>query len=296
MSKRRRTDRVCLFPDAVLNKLLPQGENVRLLTLPHPATGNDVKVVFCTDADGEKGSLYEIQRFEDKVPRSWFVGNSIQHAGELFICTPLDPVLMMLPLLQKTQGQPNFITIDQILDDKNPGFAQLENCAEIATDLGEVCDVRGEGAYCGFRLNQDLLLKWLAAKVERLATALDKTGTSLSSTGCESAMFSRPASKAQPSRTQRMRLAFGILSEYLPASVCNLLQGSMGLQPEAAPHVTQAPASSGPGKYAAAYAKNSQPAVKKTKKGTPSAVSRNLAKIDKSGMKSLASFFGKPKK
>ena len=34
-----------------------------------------------------------------------------------------------------------------------------------ATDLGEVCDVRGEGAYCGFRLNQDLLLKWLAAKV-----------------------------------------------------------------------------------------------------------------------------------
>ena len=46
-------------------------------------------------------------------------------------------------------------------------------------------------------------------QVDRLATALDKTGTTLSNTGCESAMFSRPASKAPPSRTQRMRLAFG---------------------------------------------------------------------------------------
>ena len=33
--------------------------------------------------------------------------------------------------LLSRHAQPNFITIDQILDDKNPGFAQLENCAEI---------------------------------------------------------------------------------------------------------------------------------------------------------------------
>lgn len=65
----------------------------------------------------------------------------VRAAASAFFALDLVPLLYMSAYTSKCSNapscllsrhaQPNFITIDQILDDKNPGFAQLENCAEI---------------------------------------------------------------------------------------------------------------------------------------------------------------------
>ena len=46
------------------------------------------------------GNRYEVTRFPDRVPRSWFVGNTVQEDGALHLATPMDPTLLVLPRLQ----------------------------------------------------------------------------------------------------------------------------------------------------------------------------------------------------
>lgn len=38
-----------------------------------------------------------------QIDRSWFVGNTVQQTGELFLCTPMDPMFLILPLLELHQ-------------------------------------------------------------------------------------------------------------------------------------------------------------------------------------------------
>eukprot|EP00041_Stephanoeca_diplocostata_P014046 m.252143 g.252143 ORF g.252143 m.252143 type:complete len:322 (-) comp19556_c1_seq1:135-1100(-) len=314
-AKRRRLDAgdrkqpVCVFPTSVTDALSPGSNNsVTVVSLPHPNTGDPARYVLLRGKDDKGCSVFELNCFEDKIDRSWFVGNTVQQTGELYLCTPIDPMLLVLPLLEKHMHKPNFLTLDQILDDGTyTAFSFLEACLAMVEELEHVCDVRGEGKYKGYKLNHERLILWLKEKVSRTAETLLDTDIPLSGTA-QSANFSRSTtSKAKPTQAQRTLYAYGVVSEYLQASHAESLRKEIGVaaasvQDNAAAAsnsekstketvASAAPANSSRGPCED-YSVGFQPAAKPADKPT-SAAAKKLAKIDKKGMKSMMSFFKK---
>eukprot|EP00040_Diaphanoeca_grandis_P007769 m.42254 g.42254 ORF g.42254 m.42254 type:complete len:317 (-) comp19046_c0_seq1:140-1090(-) len=299
--KRRRLERVCIFPDGAVAKIDEHDENVKILSVPHPASGIQTKILCCTSDGGEvdDAEIYEIQRFADKVPRSWFVNNSVFEAGDISLCTSLDPILLILPLLQKKQSQPKFLPLDQILDDKDcSAFAHLERCGKLGEALANVCDVRGEGQFRGFRLNSDLLMEYLKKKVDRVAVVLGTVNYNMSSTAAESTQYARSTLGTNSSQThaQQFRFAFGLVAEYLHEDLAKKLQEFLGLISTGTASSSSVKKESGKN-FASVWAEkekaNPLNLAKQGKKKEPTTLEKKMSKIDKSGMKSMSSFFTK---
>lgn len=81
--------------------------------------------------------------------RGWLAGlRTPPKDGGFYLCTPVDPVLLALPLLQKAASDSRFQLLEQIFDDPQfPSAGQLEGCAGLAEGLGQVCQIRGDVGY-----------------------------------------------------------------------------------------------------------------------------------------------------
>lgn len=50
------------------------------------------------------GQLQEVNWFKEQY-RSWFIGDRVLGDGSLYFCTPVDPLLLALPLLEASRQQ-----------------------------------------------------------------------------------------------------------------------------------------------------------------------------------------------
>lgn len=183
------------------------------LLLPHPVTGQ----FSCFVLHG--GCLQEVQWYNQHFG-SWFVEDSVLQDGSLLMCTPVDVLFLLLPMLergrqQKDEGAGRFCDAEQLLTstvEHCPSCQQLIPLAHAA--LPAVCDVKQADGCSYFRVNQRKVLGWLCCKVELTQQALKasagetfKDMDEVSLAGYSIAMLGEYISEAWQSK---LRGAFGV--------------------------------------------------------------------------------------
>eukprot|EP00039_Didymoeca_costata_P010833 m.146856 g.146856 ORF g.146856 m.146856 type:complete len:303 (+) comp14978_c0_seq2:37-945(+) len=294
--KRKRTQSqwVCIAPDIALKKGGSEESCSKIISLKHGKTGQPTKFLLTQNPK----QLFEINKFEDDVPRSWFLGEVVQQDGSFLLVTPCDPVFTILHLLRRSPNK--FMILDQILEDSEfPSYREISGCQGLEKALSSICDVRGDSVK-GYKLLDDRLTAYLKAKVERLELVLSNENVA---TGSSSALFSR--GKKSGGSFDRKKFAFGIICEYLDDTAAKNLGKELGYEVLSAKELQKEtrkkrPASMDGGKKSLKPKEDySSLGTGKSKSSAPakqSAAAKSLAKVDKKGMKSISAFFGKKKK
>ena len=77
----------------------------KIFRLPHPRTQQAFSIALVGGTQ-----LVEIQKFQEppaENPRSWLITGGlerVQQDGTLFVCTPMDPLFLLLPALRALRG------------------------------------------------------------------------------------------------------------------------------------------------------------------------------------------------
>ncbi|KAF8420606.1 ribonuclease H2, subunit B [Tirmania nivea] len=256
-----------------------------VVTLPHPATQAPTRYLL----DAAAG-LHEIRKLAYPVaaPRSWLAVPAVQQqqqaapgagwlgagqalpASALYLCTPLDPLFLLLPHLLAAASR-HFLPLDDILDPllAAPGpfhWRKLLHPPGCATDMlvrariSAVCDAVDAGAETGYRLSHSKLLGVLAKKCLRIAarglprSAEDEfvrralalpigAGTrppaSTTQTEGEETATQEPTAATGPPppivHLHRLSLSLSLLAPYLPPALPPLLEAHLAALHDPAP-------------------------------------------------------------
>ncbi|EPY53527.1 ribonuclease H2 complex subunit [Schizosaccharomyces cryophilus OY26] len=112
--------------------LLPQNsKSQQLVELLHPVTRHALRYLLTSDQ-----LLHILKVGDSNQRRSWFVGDHIVSDGHVYICTPVDLVIFMLPVLQELtwnrRSEPcRFISFDDILDHFNAQGAHYSRVSRV---------------------------------------------------------------------------------------------------------------------------------------------------------------------
>lgn len=268
-----------------------------LCKLPHPKSGLSTMYAF------KDKKSWEILKFSEKY-RSWFCNDSVQEDGSLYILSPIDPIFLAIPYLSKIAKKGKYMTLDQTFIDDNyqHGLARLESCLS-CSQLERLCDRKGPADLSAFKLNTEKLITWLSQKVEHLAAHLKTTNLHVG-TGSQACNFMKSSTSDAYSHDDYLSYAFEFVHDYIDEEISQSLKSSLKIvSTPKANQEDQAP----PSKRQKLngdlvnngcledYRDNQIKLAKKTIKLT--AGQKQLAKVDKTGMKSLNNFFmKKPKK
>ncbi|XP_038050978.1 ribonuclease H2 subunit B-like [Patiria miniata] len=304
MTKHNKKDQsqwVFVAPKNVVSDSNSEEQDVAFVKLKHPKTEKSAMFMFSSDGS----TVLELLSFKEKH-RSWFIDESVQEDGSLMMATPIDPLFLILPYLVKAEKSGKYITLDQILDDADyPQCHRLARCSG-ASHLHCISSVRGASDVQAYRYDSDKALDWLKAKVERLAEKLEEKNVHVIS-GAHSATFVRSSKGNDATKEDYLRYAAGMLSDYITSDHSKQLFSHLGIKAVAEKKAAETDtASEPPSKKARLSTANGEPEEdysknfngNSTEKPKPklTAAQRALSKVDKTGMKSIASFFGKPKK
>lgn len=268
------------------------------IKISHPRSGKEV--LFLLSHDREK--VFEVLRFKEE-PRSWFVEDSVQRDGSLYVIAPIDPLFLALPYL--TKHSQKFRTLEQLLvDERHPPISILTDCLS-PDELLNICDVKGDDDLQAYRLNDEKTIAWLKLKVQHTTDCLSSSGICVSK-GSQSATFVRSKRHTNTSRGDYERYAFGLVSDYLSSQWSQTLKDSLSITDEAPlsspeePPTKRAKVSDEIPEAMEDYSKDFSKLSSKLedKSGTKlTAAQKSLSKVDKTGMKSISSFFsGRAKK
>ncbi|XP_078379595.1 ribonuclease H2 subunit B-like isoform X1 [Oculina patagonica] len=264
------------------------------IKIPHPRTGKEQQ--FLLSHSGEK--IFEVLQFKEE-PRSWFVEDSVQKDGSLYVITPVDPLFLILPYLTKFSQK--FRTLEQLLlDEGHPSISRLTGCLT-SEEILNICDIKGDDDLQVYRLNNDKAIAWLKTKVEQTADCVSSSGVHVSK-GSQSATFVRSKRHTDASRADYVRYAFGLVSDYLSSKWSESLKESIGITDEAQLSSPEGPPTKATKvtdeipEAAEDYSKEFGKLNSKTDGGKANtkltAAQKSLSKVDKKGMKSISSFFG----
>lgn len=154
-------------PLFLINFLHPLGQISSIKHFPDPRTGQPAAFLLGANY------LLEVQRFRGSHS-SYFIDDYVAQDGSLYLATPFDPLLLLLPILE---GQKMFQDLETLLEsvEHASGLAPL-----IQPHLGCVCDVKEAGGQHYYRLNNDRALIWLKCKLSNTMAALRSNHTSFS--------------------------------------------------------------------------------------------------------------------
>ncbi|XP_024143007.1 ribonuclease H2 subunit B [Oryzias melastigma] len=278
---------VVIAPDSVTdtNK---HGSDPAFLRLRNPST--DEASLYLLGSGDER--LYEVKAFEEDF-HSWFVGDTIQRDGRLVFVTPMDPLFLILPYLMKSGREGKFQPVDQVVKDEEfPTCSRLLSCTCSLLHIAEEKEVGGQKFH---RYSQEKTMNWLKRKVERTAAALKKKNISVGE-GVKSTTYIRVKSESEEREEDYLRYAHGLISEYISEELSKALLNHLGLPELTSPKEAEPPAkkrkpSDKPVEAGEDYTKfNSADFARKPPKKM-TAAQKTLAKVDKSGMKPMSSFF-----
>ncbi|KAF9106362.1 Ribonuclease H2 subunit B [Mortierella sp. AM989] len=274
--------RICIGPE------VPKGsENPVTMLLPSPSSGLPSRYVI------QEGKLYEMQMVDSEGLRSWFIEDTIQSDGSLYIITPMDPVFMCIPILdiarrQTSESEGRFLSLEDIFEsDQYTSMRHLSQLDKMDQYLALICDVQ-DSAIKTFRLDDSLVMTWLKRKMEVL---VNKFGSVTALTDSIAYTESLPEACRSEAITQS---ALRLVSAYLSDSWATKLAAEYQFpELEKLENRTQLPVISDFGKRSGMDLDEDPKTSKEVKKPKMSAGQRKLAKASTTGMKPLSSFFAK---
>ncbi|XP_062259402.1 ribonuclease H2 subunit B isoform X3 [Platichthys flesus] len=269
-AKKKRTPRaqndswVVVAPDSVLDAK-KQDSDPAFVRLRKPTT-DEASLYMLGAGDAQ---MYEVKAFEEDF-HSWFVGQAVQRDGRLLFVTPMDPLFLILPYLIKAGKEGKFQPVDQIvMDEEFPVCSRLLSCTRSLASLHHIAEEKEVGSLKFHRYSQEKTMNWLKKKVERTVVALKKKNISVGE-GVKSTTYIRVKSESDYHEEDYLRYAHGLISEYISEDLSKALLKHLQLPELTSPKETEPP---------------SKPAKKMT------AAQKTLAKVDKTGMKTMSSFF-----
>ncbi|CAL8322775.1 unnamed protein product [Merluccius merluccius] len=239
--------------------------------------------------------LYEVKAFTEDC-HSWFIGQTVQRDGRLLYITPMDPLYLMLPYVVKAASEGKFQPLDQVvMDEEFPACSRLLNCTRSLSSVHHIAEEKEVGSLKFHRYSQEKTMQWLSKKVDRTVTALRRTNISVGE-GVKSTTYVRVKTESDANDEDYLRYAHGLVSEYINEDLRKALLKHLQLPELLSPKETEPPSkkrklSEQPVEAGEDFSKfnSSDFARKPPKKMT--AAQKTLAKVDKSGMKTMSSFF-----
>ncbi|XP_076435946.1 ribonuclease H2 subunit B-like isoform X2 [Babylonia areolata] len=250
---------------------------------------------------GGTKTVYEVVRFSPQFS-SWLIGETVHRDGSMLITTPVDPVFLVLPYLITAGKNGKFMTLDQmVLDADFPDISCLLHCDGLQ-GLDVVADQRGADDIRAYRYNKEKTLAWLAMKTENVAEALRRKEVSVGESGAHSANFIRSKNDQLDGEEAYLKYAYGVVSDYLPLDLAASLKQHLGIKETKENIKPEAKGDEPPSKKARLskedvapiedYSSSNSVLLKKdSSKGKQTAAQKRLNKVDKTGMKSISSFF-----
>ncbi|XP_036106345.1 ribonuclease H2 subunit B isoform X3 [Molossus molossus] len=256
---------VFLLPECLKDASKKMTSGLMFVKLVRPCSGEGALYLFnmCLP------QLFEIKVFKEKH-HSWFINQSVQSGGLLHFATPMDPLFLLLHYLIKADKEGKFQPLDQVVvDDMFPNCILLLKLPELEKLLRHVTEEKEIGKKKYYKYSKEKTLKWLGKKVNQTVAAL-KTNNINVGARVQSAAFFPGHQISSDKEEDYIRYAHGLISDYISKELSDDLSKYLKL-PE--------PSASLP-----------NPPSKKNSKMT--AAQKALAKVDKTGMKSIDSFFG----
>ncbi|XP_018558277.1 ribonuclease H2 subunit B isoform X1 [Lates calcarifer] len=281
---------VVVAADSVIDTHRPESDPA-FVRLRNPST--DSASLYMLGSDDLQ--LYEVKAFEEDF-HSWFVGQTVQRDGRLLFVTPMDPLFLILPYLIKVGKEGKFQPVDQVvMDEEFPACSRLLSCTRSQASLHHIAEEKEVGSLKFHRYSQEKTMNWLKKKVERTVVALKKRNISVGE-GVKSTTYVRVKSESDYHEEDYLRYAHGLISEYISEDLSKALLIHLGLPELTSPKETEPPSkkrklSDKPVEAGEDYTKfNSADFARKPPKKM-TAAQKSLAKVDKSGMKPMSSFF-----
>ncbi|XP_061184325.1 ribonuclease H2 subunit B-like [Saccostrea echinata] len=284
--KKENSQWICFINNDAL-EIDPNNENkTTFCKLRHPKTDRSAMFLFC---NGDK-DVFEVSVFSEDC-RSWLIDNTVQQDGSLHITTPIDPLFLILPYILKVKERGMYMTLDQIVCDPDfPECSRLVNTSG-TSELHNITDIKGSDDLQAYRYNEEKLLSWLQSKIEHLAEKLSEREICVS--GAQSSTYVRTKRAMTATHDDYIRYAYGMVCDYIPTDVSARLKEHMKI-----PEVVEKKENEPPSKKAKMdditptedYSQGKSE-VKSAKASKLTVGQKKLSKVDKSGMKSLASFF-----
>lgn len=282
---------VVIAPDSVLHSDNKEDSDPSFIKLRNPATESSSLYLF---GHGDS-SVYEVKAFTEEF-RSWFIGQTVQRDGRLLYVTPIDPLFLLLPYIKSTATEGKFQPLKQmVMDEDYPGCTRLLQCKQGLDSIYHVTDEKEVGSMKFHRYNQEKTLDWLKKKVQKTVNVLKKSNISVGG-GVKSSTFVRVKQEADATEEDYLRYAHGLISEYISEDLSKDLLSHLQLPEISSPKETEPPSkkrklSDKPVEAGEDYTKfNSADFARKPPKKM-TAAQKSLAKVDKTGMKTMAAFF-----
>uniref|UniRef100_A0A8C0DHW0 Ribonuclease H2 subunit B n=1 Tax=Balaenoptera musculus TaxID=9771 RepID=A0A8C0DHW0_BALMU len=217
--------------------------------------------------------------------------------GLLHFATPMDPLFLLLHYLIKADREGKFQPLDQVvMDDVFPNCILLLKLPELEKLLRHVTEEKEIDKKKYYKYSKEKTLKWLEKKVNQTMAALKTNNVNVGARVQSTAFFSGdPVSSDK--EEDYIRYAHGLISDYIPKELSDDLSKYLKL-PEPPASVPNPPSkkvklSDEPVEAKEDYTKFNTKDLKTVKKNSKmTAAQKALAKVDKSGMKSIDSFFG----
>lgn len=268
--------------------------------LRHPRM--DTGVLFLVSGDSR--CVCELNVFDEKY-HSWFIGETVHSGNQMYFATPIDPLFLVLPYLINSGKNNRFMSLEQIMEDEDfPECEKVLSCTDIEqiSQLADSKDIDDDLQV--YRYNKDKTLSWLKAKCDVLSEVLEEKQINVSATSSHSSLFIR-GKNSSASKESYLHYAFGMICDYLPVDMEEDLRSHLGLPAiEEKPPVDNTVENEPPSKKAKMsgdlkptddYSIGVDAKKDKNKSGKQTQAQKKLSKVDKSGMKSISSFFS-PKK
>ena len=309
--------------------------SIRFLALRHPRTKTLVlyglsdsmanrsddteKAENCTEAQKGTIDFLEVQTINEDFG-AWFIGESIlgETRALLQLCTPMDPLLVILPYLIDASEKGTLVPLEDLLHDAlteenvdgNDVFDgrcfsildELLKSSLISNRLHKVADSKGSKDLNVWKWNEEKTLAFLGKKVVRLERCLKQNKKSIAEDGSVETAFAFTSKDDQAKRQleatdkRYLRLAWEIVSEYLVESLSDKLAQKLeiNLQESQPIPLIKKPRLEGTSSTAPLddYTKGRKSATQQQKNKEKTAKEKAASRAS-AGTKSIASFFGK---
>ncbi|XP_029640278.1 ribonuclease H2 subunit B [Octopus sinensis] len=260
--------------------------------LRHPCTDNSSIFLFTH----KNQNVFEVTNYKEEF-RSWLFNNYVVEDGSLLFVTPVDPLFLILPYLIKAEKKTGkFMTIDHMLEDDQ--YVDIHHLSESVRvkNLSLITDVKKSDSIVACRYSEEKTLSWLQRKVQRVAKFLSEKGVHVSEGVAHSKTYVKSMKENPHLKEEAMLYAFGMVSNYICDDLQKKLKEKLGLKDEELQNPPpkkkiKIDNSLGPSEDYSQMKKTTE----QTKSQKQTLAQKKLSQVDKSGMKSISSFFLKSK-
>ncbi|XP_034859344.1 ribonuclease H2 subunit B isoform X1 [Mirounga leonina] len=290
-NRARARQHVFLLPEYLKDASKKMKSGLMFVKLVNPCSGEGTIYLFnmCLQ------QLFEIKIFKEKY-RSWFINQSVQSGGLLHFATPMDPLFLLLHYLRKADKEGKFQPLEQVVvDDMFPNCILLLKLPDLEKLLRHVTEEKEIDKKKYYKYSKEKTIKWLEKKVHQTVSALKSSNVNVGGRVQATAFFSGDQVSSDKEEDY-IRYAHGLISDYIPKELSDDLSKYLKLpKPSASlpnPPSKKVKLSDEPVEAKEDYTKFNRKDWKTEKKNSKmTAAQKALAKVDKSGMKSIDSFF-----